>query len=68
MKSNELRNLSIEELKERVKSETMKLEKMKLTHKITPLDKPSTITDQRKFVARINTILREKELEVVNQK
>lgn len=66
MKSNEIRELSVQELRERIAEESMKLDQMVLNHKVSPLDKPSTITEQRKFVARLKTILSEKSNESIN--
>lgn len=60
MKNKEIRELSIEELMERISTEKLKYEKMLLNHKVSHLDKPSTLTDQRRFVARLRTILGEK--------
>ncbi|MBR8703828.1 50S ribosomal protein L29 [Porphyromonas levii] len=60
MKNNELRDLSVQELKERIETETVKYQRMALQHKVSPLDKPSTLNDQRKLVARLHTILNEK--------
>lgn len=66
MKSNEIRELSVQELRERIEVEAMRLNQMVLNHKVSPLDKPSSITDQRKFVARLKTILSEKSSESIN--
>ncbi|MDO5017105.1 MAG: 50S ribosomal protein L29 [Porphyromonas sp.] len=63
MKSSELRDLSVQELRERIETETVRYQRMKLQHKVTPLDKPSSLNDQRKLVARLRTILNEKSVE-----
>lgn len=60
MKINELRDLSVQELKDRIETETVKYQKLMLQHRVTPLDRPSTLNDQRKLVARLHTILNEK--------
>lgn len=60
MKSNELRKLTLKELQERVDTESKKYDRMVLNHRVTPMDKPSTITDQRKLVARLKTVITEK--------
>ena len=60
MKSTELRELNLQELQERLIAEEMKYDKMAFNHHVTPLDRPSTLTDQRRLVARIKTIIREK--------
>lgn len=66
MKNVEIRELTVQELRERVEVETKRLNQMKLNHKVSPLDKPSSITDQRKLVARLKTILCEKNNESNN--
>ena len=67
MKTKELRDLTISELRERVATETAAYERMKMNHSVSPLDRPHTITLKRREVARLKTILREKELnEAVN--
>ena len=58
MKSNELRDL-----KERIETETVRYQRMQLQHRVTPLDKPSSLNDQRKLVARLRTVLNEKSVE-----
>lgn len=60
MKTNELRDLTMQELQDRVETESKKYDRMVLGHRVTPMDKPSTITAQRKLVARLKTVLTEK--------
>lgn len=60
MKTNELRDLTVQELQDRVDTESKKYDRMVLSHRVTPMDKPSTITTQRKLVARLKTVLTEK--------
>lgn len=60
MKSSEIRELSEKEIQERIDAEEMKYQRMLLNHSVSPLDKPSTLRDQRRFVARLRTILTEK--------
>lgn len=62
MKSKEIIELSDKELVERIAAEKINLSKMKLNHAISPLDKPSQISDARKTVARLLTELRKREL------
>ena len=67
MKTKELRDLTIAELRERVATESTAYDRMKMNHSVSPLDRPHTLTEKRKEVARLKTILREKELdEAVN--
>ena len=67
MKTKELRDLTIAELRERVATETVAYDRLKMNHSVSPLDRPHTLTEKRKEVARLKTVLREKELdEAVN--
>ena len=63
MKQQEISKLSIDDLKKQVLSETEKLTKMKLGHKVTPLENPIQIRDVRKQIARLNTELRKREIQ-----
>lgn len=55
MKNNGLKDLSIEELKERLEAEKMQLTKMKINHAVSPIDNPSLIQKTRRDIARIYT-------------
>jgi large subunit ribosomal protein L29 len=57
MKTSEIKELSLKELKERIESESELLTRMKLNHAVSPLDNPIKIRDSRKDVARMNTEL-----------
>ena len=60
MKTAEIRELSIKELQERIENEEAQLLKLKLNHSISPLDNPMKITVTRKNIARMKTILTER--------
>ena len=60
MKTAEIRELSIKELEERIDTEQAQLVKLKLNHTISPLDNPMKITVTRKNIARMKTILTER--------
>ncbi|MBP5371006.1 MAG: 50S ribosomal protein L29 [Bacteroidales bacterium] len=62
MKATEIRELSTKEIEEKIQVEQDALNKMKLNHVITPLDNPNQIKDAKKTIARLKTILREREL------
>ncbi|MCI5716663.1 MAG: 50S ribosomal protein L29 [Candidatus Onthomorpha sp.] len=55
MKNNGLKDLSIEELKERLEAEKTQLTKMKINHAVSPIDNPSLIQKTRRDIARIYT-------------
>ena len=58
----ELRSLSIDELKNRIKESKKELFDLRLKQSTGALEKPSRIHELRKNIARMNTILREKEM------
>ena len=60
MKIKEIRELSIKELHERIDAETSSLNQNRINH--SPLDNPSAIKEQRRSIARLNTELRQREL------
>lgn len=62
MKTAEIRELSIKELEERIDTEKAQLAKLKLNHSISPLDNPMKITETRKNISRMMTILSERNL------
>jgi len=57
MKKEDLSKLSVEDLKKQIASATEALTKMKIGHKITPLENPIVIRNNRKAIARLNTEL-----------
>lgn len=61
MKQEEINKLSVEELKTRIATATESLTKMKLGHKVTPLENPIQIRDVRRSIARLNTELSKRE-------
>lgn len=61
MKIAEIRSLSAEELRERIKTETANYESMKFNHKVTPLENPCQIREARRTIARMKTVLGELE-------
>ncbi len=63
MKVNELRELSTAELTEKLASCKQELFNLRFQHAINQLDNPQRIADVKKTIARVNTIIRERELE-----
>ena len=61
MKASEVREMSIADLRERIEIEKANLETMKVNHTISPLEDTSAISKARKDIARMMTILAEKE-------
>jgi len=60
MKYSELKNLSIEELDNRIEETKRSLVKLKFEHKVTPIENPMQIKHLRKDIARLMTALNAK--------
>ena len=61
MKITEVREMSIADLRDRIEIEKNNLDTMKLNHTISPLEDTSKIRKTRQDIARMITILAEKE-------
>ena len=61
MKASEVREMSIADLRDRIELEKANLDTMKVNHTISPLEDTSKIAKARKDIARMMTILAEKE-------
>ena len=62
MKIKEVKELTDNEILERMETDKDHLIRLKLNHSISPLDNPSQIKEARKTIARFNTELRQREL------
>ncbi len=58
MKSSEIRELSTQEIEERIDTEENMLARLKMNHAVSPLDNPNKIPQTRKIIARLKTELR----------
>lgn len=67
MKASEIRELTTEEVEARIKDETEKLLRLRLNHAVSAIENPSDIQRTRKNIARLKTILTEKQKEVLEQ-
>lgn len=63
MKVKELRDLSIDELRQKNQDLDEELFRLKLRHSSGQLDSPSALGQTRKNIARIKTVLRQKEVQ-----
>lgn len=63
MKNNVIKELSTQELQERLTVDKMQLNKMKINHAVTPLENPNKIKEARRDIARMITELRKRELD-----
>ncbi len=61
MKTQEILELSVKDLRERIESEKTNLVRMKMNHAISPLDDLSQIKKARRNIARMLTVLSQKE-------
>jgi len=61
MKSEEIRGLTLDELKEKISSEQEALRKLKFAHKVSAIENPMKIKETRKLIARLKTQLVAKE-------
>ncbi|MFI3285564.1 MAG: 50S ribosomal protein L29 [Rikenellaceae bacterium] len=60
MKSVELKELSVADLQERIAAEKAQLSQLKVQHAVSPIENPSIIKKSRRDIARMETVLREK--------
>lgn len=63
MTKSEIKELSTEELLERIQTEKENYGKLKLNHRITEIENPMDVRSLRKTVARLKTELRRRQLE-----
>ena len=68
MKINELRKLSTEELNTKISESKRELLDLRLKNATGALDKPSKINESKKEVARMKTIINERNLEAGGNK
>ncbi|MCX4333796.1 MAG: 50S ribosomal protein L29 [Bacteroidales bacterium] len=61
MKASEVREMSISDLRDRIEVEKAALDTMKINHTISPLEDTSKVRKARRDIARMMTILAEKE-------
>ena len=62
MKIKEVREMDAKTLAETKENLQEKLDQMKLNHTVTPLENPSQIKAVRRDIARLNTEIRQREL------
>lgn len=62
MKKEEIKELSIKDLRSQIEVAEKAYRELKVTHAISPIDSPAKITADRREIARLKTVLREKEI------
>lgn len=63
MKQVDIKDLSVDDLTEKLAEQKDVLAKMKLSHAVSPLENPMQIKYTRRTVARLTTELRKRELQ-----
>lgn len=61
MKPSEIRDLSTEEIEKRIEEEQNQLEQLRFQHAVAQLENPMVLRNKRRMVARLKTILNEKQ-------
>jgi len=64
MKIEVIKEMTTEELKERLLEEKKQVAKLQMNHAVNPLDNPGVIGQSKKTVARILTELHKREMEI----
>jgi large subunit ribosomal protein L29 len=67
MKIAEIKELTDKEIVERLQIEKESLVRLRMNHAVSPLDNPNKLSETKRTIARLNTVLREREL-IENQK
>jgi large subunit ribosomal protein L29 len=60
MENKEIANLSINDLKAKIKEEKALLNKLSINHAVSPIENPLKIRSSRKLIARLSTELTKK--------
>ncbi len=60
MNMSEIKELSTQEIAERIVDQKEFLAKLRLNHTISPLDNPQKLSEARKVIARLKTELRQR--------
>jgi len=61
MKVQEIKELSLSEIVEKIETETAALQQMEINHTTSPLENPMQIRHARRNIARLRTILSQKQ-------
>ncbi|WP_319501968.1 50S ribosomal protein L29 [uncultured Draconibacterium sp.] len=62
MKVSEIKEMTNNEIVERLQIEKENLVRLRLNHAVSPLENPNRLREAKATIARLNTILREREL------
>jgi large subunit ribosomal protein L29 len=67
MKYSEIKALTTDELQERLAVEKTNSQNLRFAHSISPLENPLKIKESRKNIAKLNTELRNRKLQIAQQ-
>ena len=62
MKVSEIKEMATKEIVEKIQVEKENLVRLRMNHAVSPLDNPMRIKETRKNIARLKTVLRQREL------
>ena len=62
MKVSEIKEMTTKEIVEKIQVEKENLIRLRMNHAVSPLDNPLKIKESRKDIARLKTVLRQREL------
>jgi len=68
MKGSEIKELTIQELQERLENEETLMVRMKMNHAVSPLDNPNKIVEIRRNIARLKTEMRARQIQEQSEK
>ena len=68
MKSSEIKELSLQELLERLENEETLMVRMKMNHAVSPLDNPNKLVETRRNIARLKTEVRARQIKEKSEK
>lgn len=60
MKNSEIKELSLEDINDRIRAEEETLQKLEFAHAISPIENPMKIKSTRKTIARLKTAVSSK--------
>ena len=66
MKYTEIKDLTLDELKDKLNEKNAELSKLRINHAIAPIENPMLIRHTRKTVARLKTAIQEMESKASN--
>ncbi len=62
MKTSEIKELTTKEILEKIEIEKENLVRLRLNHAVSPLENPFKMTEAKRNIARLKTVLRQREL------